>query len=524
MAVIGKNVIENLTTAMYEDLRVIYREYVQNAADSIDIAIKNGIISSDEAQIYIEIDSNRRYISVRDNGIGIPQQEFVRKMSSIADSEKDSNEDKGFRGIGRLGGISSCKTLRFSCSVKGERIMSICDWDAKRVRDILVDRTQNPSASELVDLVTSYNEEICNESEHFFLVELFDVEHSAIELLDEKRVVSYLSAVAPIHYETGFVFQSKIKEFAIKNGFCIDEYHIFVNGERLYKPYTRKLYEPQNHSKKTYDELSNVAFETFADDSGETIAWMWYGICKFEKQIPSINPMRGIRLRKGNIQIGNENTFAMHGFYKESRGSLYFVGEVFAVGKGLIPNARRDYFNLNDTCRLFEAKLRPLFYDEFYTIYHHANEYKKALQKQVELQNAKLEYKEKESTGGFIDENDKTAREQKIEELEKAAQKANRTIENRTQKESENEVMGQIYKALEAEYRPPIPQDQIVREDKRQTVRRSDKNKIYITQSLTKYSKKEQKLISKIYAILKAILPHDTAEIIINKIQEELNK
>lgn len=27
MAIIGKNVIENLTTAMYEDLRIIYREY-----------------------------------------------------------------------------------------------------------------------------------------------------------------------------------------------------------------------------------------------------------------------------------------------------------------------------------------------------------------------------------------------------------------------------------------------------------------------------------------------------------------
>ena len=40
MAFIGKNVIENLTTAMYEDLRIIYREYIQNAADSIDKAIR----------------------------------------------------------------------------------------------------------------------------------------------------------------------------------------------------------------------------------------------------------------------------------------------------------------------------------------------------------------------------------------------------------------------------------------------------------------------------------------------------
>lgn len=31
MAIIGKNVIENLTTAMYEDLKIIYREYIQNS-------------------------------------------------------------------------------------------------------------------------------------------------------------------------------------------------------------------------------------------------------------------------------------------------------------------------------------------------------------------------------------------------------------------------------------------------------------------------------------------------------------
>ena len=109
MAIIGKNVIENLTTAMYEDLRIIYREYIQNSADSIDKAIQRGLLSPGEARIEIEIDADKRYVSVRDNGIGIAAADFVRTMSSIADSTKDRTEDKGFRGIGRLGGISSCK-------------------------------------------------------------------------------------------------------------------------------------------------------------------------------------------------------------------------------------------------------------------------------------------------------------------------------------------------------------------------------------------------------------------------------
>ena len=57
MAFIGKNVIENLTTAMYEDLRIIYREYIQNSADSIDRAVLDGIITRDEAKIDIDINA-----------------------------------------------------------------------------------------------------------------------------------------------------------------------------------------------------------------------------------------------------------------------------------------------------------------------------------------------------------------------------------------------------------------------------------------------------------------------------------
>ncbi|MBD5101419.1 MAG: ATP-binding protein [Subdoligranulum sp.] len=522
MATIGKNVIENLTTAMYEDLRIIYREYVQNAADSIDKAIQQGLLRPDEALIEIAIDADKRYVSIRDNGTGISCDDFFRKMSRIADSEKDRAEDKGFRGIGRLGGISSCKTLKFSCTMRGEQTVSVCVWDAQQVRNILVDEKQNPSAGELVDMVTTYSQDVGDADDHFFLVELIDIEQSSAELLDKDSVQKYLEAVAPIPYATGFTFKSKIAEFARKNGFCIDEYQVFINGERLFKPYSRKLYEPHNYSKKAYDELSDVAFEIFKDATGESIAWMWYGVSKFEKQIPAINPMRGIRLRKANIQIGDENTFSTHGFYKEPRGCLYFIGEVFAVGKNLIPNARRDYFNLNDTCRLFESTLRPLFYDTFYTTYHRANEYKKALQKQSELQTVQREHNQKMATGGFIDAEDQAVSEKKVEELKKAAERAAKTLETRDQKEATDQVLGRVYSALRSDYAASSAES--VEETPPQSKPCSEKPKGYMAQSLSKYNRKEQKLISRIYSILTAILPRDTAKIVISKIQEELSK
>lgn len=51
-----------------------------------------------------------------------------------------------------------------------------------------------------------------------------------------------------------------------------------------------------------------------------------------------------------------------------------------------------------------------------------------------------------------------------------------------------------------------------------------DKGNKYLTQLLSKYGKKEQKLITKIYNIINLILPKDLSDTVINKIQEELKK
>lgn len=522
MAIIGKNVIENLTTAMYEDLKIIYREYIQNSADSIDKAISLGVIDEDEAKIDIEIDAEKNIIRIIDNGIGIKKDSFKRVMSSIAASDKDLNNNKGFRGIGRLGGISSCKILKFITTSKGENVKSTCVWNAEKVKDILIDKNQNPTADNLVDSVTEYYIDDCNKDDHYFMVELIGIDESSRELLDEKNVKEYLKFVAPIPYDKSFMFSSKIMEFAEKHGFRIDTYNVFVNGDRLFKPYTNKLYEPHNFSKKGYDEIVDIKFHIFEDNDKNILAWMWYGICKFEKQIPQINSMRGIRLRKSNIQIGNENTFTSHNFYKEPRGALYFIGEVFAVNSHLIPNARRDYFNLNDVCRDFEDKLKALFYDRFYQIYHYANEYKKILQVQIEAKDLQKKFKEKENTG-FIDAEDKKKAENKIIEMEEKVKKAIKKQELRDTKEKDDDVLSRVYDALKKTYNTKVEDENINLTLEKNIGKTNEKTK-FITQSLSQYNKREQKLISKIYMIINKILPKDTADLVISKIQEDLQK
>ena len=113
MATVGKNILYNLTTGMYSDSKVIYREYIQNACDQIDLAISLGLLSADAGTIDIFTDTNKRYISIKDNATGVKSSAFIEDVGDIANSNKQIGKNKGFRGIGRLCGLAYCKTLRF---------------------------------------------------------------------------------------------------------------------------------------------------------------------------------------------------------------------------------------------------------------------------------------------------------------------------------------------------------------------------------------------------------------------------
>lgn len=88
-------------------------------------------------------------------------------------------------------------------------------------------------------------------------------------------------------------------------------------------------------------------------------------------------------------------------------------------------------------------------------------------------------------------------------------------------------MLSKVYVAIKQTYDvPKQPEEQ----NSMPTEEQSDGNNPYKnkpkfkSQNLTQYSKKEQKLIGKIYGIIRAILPHDMADVVINKIQEELSK
>ena len=144
---VGKYTLESLTTGMYSDPKIIYREYIQNSVDSLENALEQHLIEPQSMRIDIIVDEENSYISIRDNGTGIPYNKAVNTLMNIGSSAKRHTNNRGFRGIGRLGGMSYCDNLIFSTSAEGENKKTIIEFDCKKLRQILV-----PGAYEEMDL------------------------------------------------------------------------------------------------------------------------------------------------------------------------------------------------------------------------------------------------------------------------------------------------------------------------------------------------------------------------------------
>src|SRR5579883_2718575 len=121
---IGHDILSLISSAMYVEPLTIYRELVQNCADSIDDAVATGLLQVAEGAVDLGIDPLHRQIVVRDNGAGISNDAFVETMCAIGASRKRGSMARGFRGIGRLVGLGYAQELVFrSRSNSRERVM-----------------------------------------------------------------------------------------------------------------------------------------------------------------------------------------------------------------------------------------------------------------------------------------------------------------------------------------------------------------------------------------------------------------
>ena len=118
---IGKQLVRMLMFQLYPEAETIYREYLQNACDSILKAIDIGFLKPNDACIDIKIDAYKNKIEILDNGTGIQSCFVEQVLKDVAISQKQKEKmSAGQFGIGRLVGGGYCKHLIFETSYEGE--------------------------------------------------------------------------------------------------------------------------------------------------------------------------------------------------------------------------------------------------------------------------------------------------------------------------------------------------------------------------------------------------------------------
>lgn len=398
---VGKGLLNQLMFSLYPDAETIYREYLQNACDSINEAAELGIIDKKDGHVSINIDKFHHTITIEDNGTGIKADETEMRLKYIAHSNKKKESSAGFFGIGRLVGGGYCKQLSFITSAKGESVKSKLVFDMDRIRQILADEDDDSSATEVIQNVTTFsNKDQEDVDKHYFKVVLEDIlpEYHTI-LLDEERINDYLVQVAPIPYEASF-YNNLIKPNITKDDSKYLNYYNQLNAIRvsindfveIEKPYETKFKGVDKYTDEDGNEIKNnapikeIRFFSITDPQLGDLAWGWYAYTPGATQIKEIDPYthkkvltRGIRLRCHNIQVGNEKI--LDNFFKQERSNIYFNGEVFVLNSNIYPTTDRSNITPTPITKIFQEKLGIFFKKELEALYQNVSTGVNALKK-----------------------------------------------------------------------------------------------------------------------------------------------
>lgn len=339
--VIGKYTLESLTSGMYASPLDLYREYIQNAVDSFDDAINRNVELASKLHIEITISQEDGRITIRDNGCGIKASKAVGTLLDIGNSKKSQRTSRGFRGIGRLAGLSYCDRLTFRTSAKNEEVCTIVEFDAALLKQLMLPGgAEDETISDVVDKIVTIRTEHETANRRFFEVVLEGVWPEA-GLTDPCIVEEYLIQHAPLTFSSEFKWGRTISEKIRLEGYSVPQYSISLNGKDLVKPYQDQFIS--DRVKKNTDTVKDVCVKSFF--RGDVLsAIVWYARTSFFGTIMD-NSIKGIRIRQGNILIG-DRTSCNH-LFKEERFNGWMMGELHILDPELIANSRRDGFEKN---------------------------------------------------------------------------------------------------------------------------------------------------------------------------------
>jgi molecular chaperone HtpG len=341
---IGKDVIELLTSGMYVSPVTIYREYIQNAADSFDAARSYGILDKgNPGKVSIVFDHAARSVTIRDQGAGIGAKAAVPVLLAMGASPKRGTNARGFRGVGRLSGLAYCRELEFRTKAAGEDKAVSVIWNCRALRERLSDPAYGGDLQLIVsESISVRHEHAQKPEEHFFEVHLRDIARLRNDILLNERVVAhYLAQVAPIPFAPEFSFRREIEGRLVSHRRRVP-INLTVAGEQVLRPYRDEIVFPGTpHTLR----VKNIEFLEFPNVDGEVSTIGWIAHHEYVRSIPPSLGVRGLRARVGDLQVGESNLFDE--IFKEPRFNGWMLGEIHVTDPRVIPNGRRDNFETN---------------------------------------------------------------------------------------------------------------------------------------------------------------------------------
>jgi molecular chaperone HtpG len=372
----GLRLLETLTSALYDDPIILFREYVQNSVDAYNHEVGNDSTKAIK-DFHVNIVIGNNSIEIIDNGYGIPENEFFETMTDIGISKKSEYLDQiGFRGIGRLSAMPFCEELTFINKPQGSNECFKYTWEGEKFHELL-NKNTDVELSRAIDKITKSSQEPYdgNIADHFFkvLINHFNVEIS--DLVKQNEFKIRLEMMLPLNYNPKFTYQKELKKKYLEYmGEKIDKFSFCVklNGDTLFKPHANSdISESGIH----YLEIQYPSKKK--DNPGDHIGLLWY---TFDKKIEARkqNQLSGILVRSKNMLMGDNNALATAIFrnkddnyitnYRELTQTLQGVcGEMLLNSPQLKDNARRDWFRIDENSII----LRDIIFDFLKRLYNY---------------------------------------------------------------------------------------------------------------------------------------------------------
>ncbi len=349
-------IIEVLTSGLYPDVFHVIREYVQNSFDAI-IAWRRMIGDSRAGRVQITTDPPSIFIF--DDGTGMDRKK-VREYRYVGYSNKSMGTSAGFRGIGKLSGISVAEKLIITTSSYGVAERYKLVFDAKTMLDHILElkrQGQNIPLNELIQKYTTLDTKKEDAEQHYTLIELHNIRQKSKQLLDQKELSNYLALNVPVDFDPDFKYGDTVDKWLRAYVKDYDTVPIMVNGTRVYKYYLPNAKLPQHEFVWGDEDKTGTAPTRYApsetNDSEEDanapklLAFCWY--CEHEERGQfDDRQRRGLVYRVRNFAVGDNQLPRITLWKASPERAFYFFGEIHVCDPEVVPSSERGNFEEND--------------------------------------------------------------------------------------------------------------------------------------------------------------------------------